>query len=292
MSYILDALKKSDQERRQGQLPDINALEASTETASSNTNPWPWIAALAIGMTALVLLVWQPWASNQTVNAPPQVDASEPETETADTSAAAMERMEAQLREQEESARQQQVQTHQNPSRVSISAAPESAPSPRAKIAQDMLPQPSQQQPTQVSKPKQAQQPVEDFAMEGEIIRPKPGRTPPSNAAATQFNAAPSEPAQPKPASNNASRDPRTSYTPRLSELSDDLRQQVPDLEFSSHMYSSEPRFRSLIINGNRLKEGQFLDDDIRVLEITQQGVILAIGDQPFVVDVLGRWGN
>ena len=85
---------------------------------------------------------------------------------------------------------------------------------------------------------------------------------------------------------------PNVAYMPQLEELSQSDRAGIPDLNFSSHMYSSHPRFRSIIINGKRLKEGQFYDADLQVREITEAGVIMSKGPVLFQVDVLGRWAQ
>ena len=52
------------------------------------------------------------------------------------------------------------------------------------------------------------------------------------------------------------------------------------------------PRFRSIIINGKRLKEGEYFTEDLQVREITDKGVIMSKGSVLFAVDVLGRWAQ
>lgn len=85
---------------------------------------------------------------------------------------------------------------------------------------------------------------------------------------------------------------PAISYLPQLDELPAHIRQQVPDMAFSSHMFSSMAKFRSVVINGNRVKEGQMVGDNIQVREITETGVILSLGETQFQVDVLGKWSQ
>ena len=85
---------------------------------------------------------------------------------------------------------------------------------------------------------------------------------------------------------------PKVGYLPQLEELPAYERDSIPDMTFSSHMYSSMPRFRSIIINGKRLKEGQYLNEDLQVREITESGVIMSAGNTLFEVDVLGRWAQ
>lgn len=85
---------------------------------------------------------------------------------------------------------------------------------------------------------------------------------------------------------------PSVGYLPQLEELPSYERDGIPNMTFSSHMYSSMPKFRSIIINGKRLKEGQFLNEELQVREITESGVIMSRGNTLFEVDVLGRWAQ
>ncbi|PCJ46881.1 MAG: hypothetical protein COA99_02050, partial [Moraxellaceae bacterium] len=62
MSYILDALKKSEEERNRGDIPGIQTY-APTHHESSNKTAW------AIGVTVLTiiniagLIIWAPWSA-------------------------------------------------------------------------------------------------------------------------------------------------------------------------------------------------------------------------------------
>ena len=85
---------------------------------------------------------------------------------------------------------------------------------------------------------------------------------------------------------------PGVAYIPQLEELPAYARSGIPDMTFSSHMYSSMPRFRSIIINGKRLKEGEYFTENLRVREITEKGVVMSNGTVLFSVDVLGRWAQ
>ena len=60
MSYILEALKKSEQERQIGHVPDISVVQ---ETPPRPASHWPrWVAAaLLVNALILGLLAWRPW---------------------------------------------------------------------------------------------------------------------------------------------------------------------------------------------------------------------------------------
>lgn len=45
-----------------------------------------------------------------------------------------------------------------------------------------------------------------------------------------------------------------------------------PPLALSTHVYSSSPASRNVIINGMRLKEGDRLDSGVKIEEITETG--------------------
>lgn len=60
MSYILEALKKSEQERQIGHVPDLSMVQESAHRA---TPRWPrWLlAALLLNAVILVILAWRVW---------------------------------------------------------------------------------------------------------------------------------------------------------------------------------------------------------------------------------------
>ena len=60
MSYILEALKKSEQERQIGHVPDISVVQEKPPHLASH---WPrWVAgALLVNALILGLIAWRPW---------------------------------------------------------------------------------------------------------------------------------------------------------------------------------------------------------------------------------------
>lgn len=61
MSYILEALKKSEQERHRGRAPDLQALHTAPAQTDHPRRWWPLALALALLLNAGLLLVWRPW---------------------------------------------------------------------------------------------------------------------------------------------------------------------------------------------------------------------------------------
>lgn len=61
MSYILDALKKSDQKRKQGDVPDLQSIHVPL-TVEAQVSRWPYVIIIFLLMGLVFLLGWmRPW---------------------------------------------------------------------------------------------------------------------------------------------------------------------------------------------------------------------------------------
>lgn len=60
MSYILEALKKSEQERQLGHVPDISMLQVAPQRAPQRWQRW-LLAALLLNLLVLLIVAWRPW---------------------------------------------------------------------------------------------------------------------------------------------------------------------------------------------------------------------------------------
>lgn len=71
MSYILDALKKAEQEREIGQVPSI--ASGHEQAAHSGTNRWLWVVAgvLVVNVFVLVIALWPQPDTKPVVVVPP-----------------------------------------------------------------------------------------------------------------------------------------------------------------------------------------------------------------------------
>jgi len=78
---------------------------------------------------------------------------------------------------------------------------------------------------------------------------------------------------------------------PHLVELPMAFQRQVPDLVFNSHVYSSRPSARSVMINNRYLRMGDTVGP-LRVERITEEGVELSMDGQRFRVGVVRDWSS
>lgn len=75
-----------------------------------------------------------------------------------------------------------------------------------------------------------------------------------------------------------------------ISELPDSVRNNLPAMTFSFHVYSENPEQRTIIINDRRVREGEEVSPGLRLQAITQDGVILLFEQHRIHISVLSDW--
>ena len=233
MSLILEALRKSEAERRRAQAPD---LFAQPQLALPRPHPaWPrWarFALAGVGLVALLMLMRAMWPRPETVAATqvPQPTVSK-----------------------------QMPASTASGEAVSTQVATVVAPPPQPRPQPGTLPAPAPARLEQArpatpavvaaapafEQPRMPPEPIAD------VPAPAPAPTPIPAQAAT----------------------PGTD-TMRLSDLGTEERQQLPALKLSMHMWNDTPAQRFVILDGQRLGEGDRIGDAV-VEQITRDGAIL-----------------
>lgn len=298
MSYILDALRKSEQERQRGRLPDIGTLPEQPAPSGSRRTGWLILVALTLLNIAGVGGWW--WTARtpgDAVGSPPRahgVAASAPDTS--------------------------------EPASVSsVATVPPAASSPPAATVDSRLPAPD-------TATFAASRPITDALQGGTLIPAQPYQqvivipqgtsavvqspasgqpvpvtyappvasappavSPPTTADPVMPPPPPAPPLPPelaRPIEPGGSGVPDITYLPKLEELPPALRSRVPAMTFSSHLYSSMEQFRSVVINGQRMRQGSTLQPGLELATITENGVVLIIDGTSFQVDILGNWSR
>ncbi|MGY3926061.1 type II secretion system assembly factor GspB [Aeromonas simiae] len=85
---------------------------------------------------------------------------------------------------------------------------------------------------------------------------------------------------------------PQLDGTPPLAALPMAQLQQVPRLSYGSHVYSSNPAKRSVIINGRELHQGSQIAPGVTIVAIEQERLILDIGGQRASLKALQDWNG
>ena len=76
----------------------------------------------------------------------------------------------------------------------------------------------------------------------------------------------------------------------RIAELPLNVQRQIPDISFSSHIYASDPSLRVVNINNRNFRVGDYISDDIKLLDITEDGVILSYLRYRIEMSVIRDW--
>lgn len=204
MSLILDALKKSEQERRRDKGPDLQTIHQPLPGAPQRSRNLFWLALLIAANAAVVAYWWQ-----QRGVAP-----------------------------------------------IAASAPPLTSPAPAvAPVKREPVPAatPSQQVPVAAANP--------------EYTRITPNAT---ASAANSTDAA--------------------ARIEEVDELPEDIRNNLPAMTFSFHVYSSNPQQRTIIINNRRMREGEEINAGLQLQEITEDGVVLQYAQHRIHISVLAGW--
>lgn len=226
MSYILDALRKAEQQRRLGDVPGLDEAQATTEDGRQR-RLWGWLALGGLNLLLIALLLWP--------------DAEKPLQEVAAGG-------------------------------DSRAALPQQA---RAKPGQaaTQSPAPEQRHSTSPVAPERA------AAVSGE--RPLRAIPPPPRPAKKSTVPA-SAPVSPEPEQTAAAaRAPADIPTwPQVSSAT--LSQLSGSLRLDVHVYAERPEERFVLINLQKYREGEQLQEGPRLDEVTPDGAILSFNGERF----------
>jgi len=259
MSLILEALRKSEAERRRGQTPDLLAEPAPVKRAPRAVLPRGWRWALAvIALLAIAWLVRSVFSLSADSDADADADAVRPAS--------------AEIVERDVPVRRDRGRAEAAPDRAPVLAAPAAEPSvstppiakPPAPTVATVEPPPAPTAEVRPRAPSQATAPPASTAS-SIISEPAPLPTP---RTAPPPQAAPPQAATSSPPLSGAD-------TPlRLADLSTEERQQLPPLKISMHMWAEDPARRFVIIDGNRMAEGDRVGNAV-IESISSDGVVL-----------------
>jgi len=220
MSYILDALKKSEQERGRGSAPGVQTMHSSSlNYHSSKTQLWPYIllAAVLVNLAALLYFIMTKPEAGTSVDNQPSIMETQPVTM----------RVTAQDNKQNMAAASRNLDESE----------------------------------TIIYKPVSMPGTAQDTAAETPIV----------SAGITRHQ----EP---------------LGLVMEREELPPDVQQHIPVMEFSAHVYSTNPMQRSIVINGRFMEEGDRLTSDLLLDEITADGAIFNFQGQRFRQGVVSAW--
>jgi len=213
MSYILDALKKSEQDRGNGSIPNVQTIHSSALNYHQEKRPlWPWVLIAVLVINVFILIYF----------------------------------------------------LNQEKNMSNVGPAPESK--------------------TNNVAPYQDSNPIEK--------NPPPASIGTIAPVSQQHNSAPISITDNN--TNTTKPTPQTNHkiVVDIDELPANIRQQIPNMVFSAHVYSSSPIQRSLVINDRFMEEGSAVGQDLILVEITRSGAIFDFHNYRFRASILSGWST
>jgi general secretion pathway protein B len=236
MSYILDALKKSEQQRQRGAAPSLLAAQTTDAAPRQPVILLYGLAAAALLVAGLAIGILRPWQAEAPA---PQSVAVKP------------------------------------PAAIVPPAAPAPAPAP-ASVEITIKTERQTPAPTPVPTPAtQPPLPPAGDALSAKVPAPAaPAQSATSKSATIPetraWSPAPERPAGARPADPAPERPPMT-----IAELPVSIQQEIPKLSMLFHLYSANPKDRLVGINDRMLREGDAVEPGLVLEQITPDGVIL-----------------
>jgi len=226
MSYILDALKKSEQQRTHGSVPDVQTVHSSSLNYKNEKKAlWPYILVIAVLLNFFVISYF---IYDKSYSANDDKATSLPITATAKN-------------------------TH---------TAPATAPSKEIESKQEVV--------------------IPVIKIEQEI-QAEPVKDTSEAIAAVEENTFENST---EPVDNKYNANEIVDFY----DLDDSLKRELPTITISAHVYSSNPLQRSIVINNNFMEEGEYLIDDLILIEITRNGAIFNYHGTQFHYNVVSGW--
>ncbi len=262
MSYILDALKKSEQERKRDQIPDLQSIQVAVRPfRASSLMKTVFLSVWAVGTLVLIAL-WLQQKYRVTLEVAESVI---PSTVVTPTSVTAIPTVAVEAVSQQPTAL-----PPVEPFLESQSMMDESA------VLRDQV-------DANTSLPVNDEANLESGS---EIIRPK-----------TRFDQSTSRPSSSSPVADSHVTESANSvedfqYLPQLTQMPQAFTASLPKLVFISHLYSNDPASRSVIINDKTWHEHDRISPELQLIAIIPQGVVLSYQGKQFRMLVVDDWSG
>lgn len=306
MSLILEALKRSEAERRLGETPDLLAPPPEFVTAPARQASPAWfVAGIASVLLLAIAFAWW-WFALRDAG-----DATDAESAEARIAAAGTPQgpTTAPSAERVNSPALLGIPTNQAsaPTASALPPAPVALPNTAPDPLAPLLPpntvtgnSPIQVEP-QAAPPGERPigpptiPPVADppASVASAAATPVPAATAPATAVPPPAADIPSPSVAPDPVASAVPapavvEESPASNMPERSDLPLAVRQTLPPLVLNMHLYRATPSERVVILDGKRLREGESAGD-VQVIEIRSDGVVLVAQGQRFLLSRLPR---
>lgn len=312
MSYILEALQKSDRERQRGSVPDLSSEHDTVLVHVEEKNPWPIVFLITIvACTALISYVF--WPSHNisadggaspsvSQQLPSSVSQSNPaqalnsSTQTGFNSVPKSQAMPSRVSNFADNAQPVATDFSQQsqPGRRVVLSKPK-AVAPKRSTETVVPVQPEIRRETVASQGTTSERELNEYEA---LLEEEEEEEAFSNQRASDLalleRARRQTQARPEP-TKSANRDFSNSGNyhlsfPDINELDSSVANLLPDLEFTTHIYSTDSEKSFVMVNGQLLVEGENINSSLAVVKILPQHVVLDFEGSQFRVESLKTW--
>lgn len=276
MSFILDALKKLEQNKQDASVPDLLTVHTAEQYETREKPLWPKILVALLLLNAGIVSYWMlSDKTEEVVVAEPDItetqqqsvklnpvnvlDNESPEDRAAEppVQSAAVKEITGDDAMDKITDRDRKLSTSPIPVDTQLLEKEQNEAHIEAEAIKSII---DEETPIMEQLIKEASSKAQEMAdLQSEE---------PENTDAEQASAIPSE-LHPLSAVESE----REKQLPSFSELPEDIRKEIPDLTIIAHIYSNNPSSRMVNINGDVLREGETLSGKLKVEEITVSGV-------------------
>jgi general secretion pathway protein B len=237
VSYILDALKKAEDERRRGIAPDITTVQDTASVQGSSVRSvWTYLMLAVLLLNAGVLVWWLgPWNMKRTGKAVPRTEAGRTfaTAEIGDMSG-------------------------RGPDVASPAEKTEPGPADKAAVDRNAEKTPPSREIRTVRK-KVVASPAKEPGTKESVARKMEAGPAIEEKADARSGPLPS---------------PDRNRIYAVNQLPPSVRQDLPDLKMSLHYFTDDPSSRLVSIGGETLREGQEVAPGLRIDKITADGAV------------------
>lgn len=254
MSYILDALRKSEKERKRGTPPDLLATQETVFQEQRKRSPWPYIISFVLLINMVVIIYW--FASSEKKI---KVMTGQTGQETAASEREVL----------NDPGSLSQMGDHVVAAGNKLSTAKPDYGRNEHIMANG----------TRESVPKADKKGNEGY--------PAPGSLSKGDAiAGKEHTQNPGPEDSMKELKNDSIVNPDKSKIYALNELPHSIRQKLSDFNITVFLYSDDPAARMIRINSQTLKEGQYMESGPKVEQIIPNGALFSYQSFRFLVEL------
>ena len=299
MSYILDAIAKSERDRQQQEVPDVRALALPVGSDQRPRRVFSYPVLVALLLNVIVLVIWMQsdrsltdWFSQSQSDA---ILRSSDQVFTSENSSTPAQIAPLNAVDTVASPKSA-VEIENSASKLTTASTSSSKFSP--------LPEKTESTSKSLTGPKsetisESRDTAAGLEGESELASPQKGSetTSAEDTAWVRIepdtltnNIYPGELANQSPGSQDAD-EVMPRKLSRLSDLPADVRRDLPSVGFSGHLYSNNPKLSYVFVNdGRSVFEGQQIASEVFLHKITPTGVILEFRGYLIDVGVLQNW--